>query len=59
MNSIWHSLCEVIASRDIEAGEELTVMYQKQVIIKRSGKKSRVERNVAEFYNSVHKEHVY
>ena len=36
-----YSLCEVIASRDIEAGEELTVIYQEHVIIKRGGKKSR------------------
>ena len=38
-NCRWHSNCEVIASRDIEAGEELTVKYQEEVITKRVGNK--------------------
>ena len=38
-NCRWHSKCEVIASRDIKAGEELTVKYQEEVITKRVGNK--------------------
>ena len=34
-NCRWHSKCEVIASRDIKAGEELTVNYQENVTKKR------------------------
>ena len=40
-NCTWHSNCEVIASRDIEAGEEITVKYQEEVITKRVGNKHR------------------
>ena len=40
-NCRWHSKCEVIASRDIKAGEELTVKYQEEVITKRVGNKRR------------------
>ena len=38
-NCTWHSNCEVIASRDIEAGEEITVKYQAEVITKRVANK--------------------
>ena len=38
-NCRWHSKCEVIASRDFKAGEELTVKYQEELITKRVGNK--------------------
>ena len=38
-NCRWNSKYEVIASRDIKAGEELTVKYQEEVITKRVGNK--------------------
>ena len=38
-NCRWHSKCEVIASRDIKAGEELTVKYQENVTKKSVGNK--------------------